>query len=299
MQNTPLVSVICLCYNHEKFVEEALNSVINQNYTNIELIIVDDFSIDNSVGIIANWLKKHPEINFISNQKNIGNTKSFNQAKAISKGNYLLDLAADDFLETDAIENLIKPFLENEKLGIVYGNSKWISEKNEFIKNTYNTENYKKAKTTPKSGNIYEEIIGQKIELNSVASLVKRDVFDVLNAYDENLMYEDLDLWFRASRIYPFEYVDKIITNKRVLENSLGNQFFKPFNSRARKLNRTTFSIILKAVKLNNKKSENSSLLRRVHYEMEKCIKNYDLILFCKYALIELKLRFHLNLKKE
>lgn len=299
MQNLPLVSIICLSYNHESYLVEALDSVINQTYPNIELIIVDDFSTDNSVKVIENWLKNHPRIVFIQNKENIGNTKAFNCAKELSNGNYLLDLAADDFLEKDAIENLIKPFFNNEKIGLVYGNSKWISENNQFIKYTYNTTSYNLANTIPKSGNIYEEIIGQKIELNSVASLVKRSVFETLNAYDENLMYEDLDLWIRASRIYPFEYVDKIITNKRILESSLSNNFLKPFNSKARKLNRSTFLIILKAVKLNNKKSENRSLMQRVHHEMEKSLKNYDVVLFCKYAVIELKLRFHFNLKKK
>ena len=64
MQNTPLVSVICLCYNHEKFVVESLNSVLNQSYSNIELLIADDCSTDNSVLVIEDWLKNHPNIIF-------------------------------------------------------------------------------------------------------------------------------------------------------------------------------------------------------------------------------------------
>jgi glycosyltransferase involved in cell wall biosynthesis len=64
MQNFPLVSVICLSYNHEAYVVEALNSVINQTYPNIELLIADDYSTDNSVGIIQDWLKNHPEVHF-------------------------------------------------------------------------------------------------------------------------------------------------------------------------------------------------------------------------------------------
>ena len=64
MQNFPLVSVICLSYNHKAYVVEALNSVINQTYPNIELLIADDCSSDNSIGVIKDWVKNHPEVHF-------------------------------------------------------------------------------------------------------------------------------------------------------------------------------------------------------------------------------------------
>ena len=64
MSDNPLVTVICLCYNHEAYVEESLNSVINQLYSPIQLIIVDDFSTDNSKASIKSWLEDHRDIQF-------------------------------------------------------------------------------------------------------------------------------------------------------------------------------------------------------------------------------------------
>ena len=84
MQNFPLVSVICLSYNHEAYVVEALNSVINQTYPNLELLIADDCSDDNSIGVIKDWVKNHPEVHFSTNEKNLGNTKTFNQFSNIA-----------------------------------------------------------------------------------------------------------------------------------------------------------------------------------------------------------------------
>src|ERR1700749_5034941 len=98
MQNKSLVTVICLCYNHENFVTESLFSVMNQDYAFVELIIVDDCSTDNSKNIIKKWLLDYPEVRFISNEINLGNTKSFNKALQFAKGDYIIDLAADDVL---------------------------------------------------------------------------------------------------------------------------------------------------------------------------------------------------------
>ena len=110
MQENPLVTVICSCYNHENFVIESLNSVINQDYKNIELIIIDDFSSDNSKKTIKNWLLNYPEITFIANENNLGITKSFNNALKSAKGKYIIDLAADDILIPNCVDLQLKKF---------------------------------------------------------------------------------------------------------------------------------------------------------------------------------------------
>jgi len=71
MTQKPLVTVICLCYNHQDYVIETLQSVLNQSYSNIEIIIVDDKSSDDSVSLISDFLKDHPQIKFIKNEKNV------------------------------------------------------------------------------------------------------------------------------------------------------------------------------------------------------------------------------------
>ena len=114
MQNFPLVSVICLSYNHEAYVVEALNSVINQTYPNVELLIADDCSKDNSVAVINDWLKEHSNVHFIANEINLGSNKTFNQLAKIAKGEYIIDLAADDVLFPNCIEKQIATF-QNSK----------------------------------------------------------------------------------------------------------------------------------------------------------------------------------------
>jgi len=170
MQNFPLVSVICLSYNHEAYVVEALNSVINQTYTNVELLIADDCSIDNSVRVIQDWLKNHPNVFFLTNEKNLGNTKTFNQLAKKARGEFIIDLATDDILLPNCIEKQVSAFQNSnyKNLGIVYGNLVEIDENGNFIRNYYTEEEH------PESGDIYKMVIRRTTKICSVSSMIKK-----------------------------------------------------------------------------------------------------------------------------
>ncbi|MDP5200121.1 glycosyltransferase family 2 protein [Flavobacterium sp. DG2-3] len=294
MHNLPLVTVICLCYNHDKFVIEALNSIVNQTYKNIEIIVADDFSNDSSVKEIKEWQKKHSHAKLVINESNLGNTKTFNKALKLSNGDYIIDLAADDILLPNCVEEQISTFFKSktERLAIVYGNAEIISEDKSHLNYYYKVGADKKAILKPASGDIYKAILSQSSMICSISSMIKKEVLLELNGYDENLSYEDLDIWIRTSRNYNFEFIDSILVQKRELPNSLGNMFYKRFNSRTKKINRSTYLIIKKAIALNQTKEENKALLKRLHFEMEKAYRTLDILLFIKYIPLELKLRF-------
>lgn len=167
-----------------------------------------------------------------------------------------------------------------------------ISENNSHNGYYYEVNSNKEVIEKPASGDIYLSMLSQNSKICSVSSMIKRTVLDNLNGYDENLAYEDLDLWIRASRLYNFDFTDSILVQKRELENSLGSQFFKKLNPRTRKINRSTYLVIKKAIALNETKKENRALLKRLHFEMDKSFQTYDFILLLKYIPLEIKLRF-------
>lgn len=288
MQNFPLVSVICLAYNHEAYVVEALESVLNQSYPNIELIIADDCSSDASVAVIENWLQHHPTILFFSNKKNLGNTKTFNNAAKHAKGDYIIDLAADDVLLPDCVSRQIAAF-QNTKypnLGIVYGNLIQIDGTGTYLNDYYTAED------TPESGNIYRMVIGRTTKICSVSSMVKKTVFETIGYYDENLAYEDLDLWISASRVFDFEYIPEILVKKRELPTSLSAHFTKKNNKKAKRLNESTYQILKKAFELNRTKEEHKALLGRIRFELYKFITSRNFVLTGKLLLLEMKVRW-------
>lgn len=293
MRNSPLVTVICLCYNHANFVIEALESVLNQTYSNVELLIADDFSTDNSVKVIENWLKQHPEIPFIVNIKNQGNTKTFNKCLKLAKGEYIIDLAADDVLKLDCIANQLKGFEEtsHKNVGFIYGNAELISEDGSFINDYFKTDTNRKRIQSQPTGDIYIGLLNGNNNLCSISSLVKREVFETLNGYDENLAYEDYDFWIRAARIYNFDYIDEILIQKRVLPNSMYTLLTKKNNKRTRRFNFSTYLILNKAFILNRTKEEFIAMLKRIHYEMTIAYKTRDFRLLMKYIFLELKVR--------
>jgi glycosyltransferase involved in cell wall biosynthesis len=264
---------------------EALNSVINQTYPNIELLIADDCSTDNSVEIIQNWLQHHPKVHFSVNEKNLGNTKTFNQLAKKAKGDYIIDLAADDVLLPNCVEKQVSTFRNSNfsNLGIVYGNLIEIDENGSSLRNYYTEKDH------PESGDIYKMVIGRTTKICSVSSMVKISVFEKLGYYDEKLAYEDLDLWIRASREFDFEYINDVLAYKRETPNSLSSHFLIKNNSRTKKLNTSTFKILNNAYHLNKSKNEHQALLGRIRFEMFKFIKARNFTLLFKLFLLEIK----------
>jgi glycosyltransferase involved in cell wall biosynthesis len=297
MQNNSLVTVICLCYNQEAYVLESLNSVLNQSYPFIELIIVDDCSTDNSKKTILTWLEKNSKIQFIANDTNLGVTKSFNKALKFTQGDYIIDLAADDLLLPECITNQIQAFNNSSfnNLGVVYGNVELISENGSFDSYYFLVDSQKKVVKKRITGDIYSSVLAGGDSICSVSAMIKKSVLDHLDGYDESLAYEDLDFWIRASRMYEFDFIDEIIVKKRIATNSLGTNFYKKNDTRAKKINHSTYLILKKGIKLNRSKKEDLAIQKRIHNEIMHCLKNKNYRLLLK----NLELRIILAWRKK
>lgn len=110
MNNTPLVSVNMPCYNCSKYIKQSIDSILNQTYTNFELIIIDDGSTDNSVEVIKEFSDKR--IKLFENITNQGIVYSRNRAVENSKGKYIAILDSDDIAYPTRIEKQLN-FMES------------------------------------------------------------------------------------------------------------------------------------------------------------------------------------------
>lgn len=119
MQNNPKVSIVLLVYNHEKYLEQAINSIINQKVNfEYELIIIDDFSTDQSRKIILSYKEKHPKlIRLFFHKKNYGAIISSRERFSIARGEYICLLEGDDFwCDENKLQKQVLTLSEDESL---------------------------------------------------------------------------------------------------------------------------------------------------------------------------------------
>lgn len=271
----PLVSVICICFNHERFVQEALLSVFNQTYPHIELIVVDDASADNSVSVIKEVLRLHPEVKTIFLSVNQGNCKAFNQALKVCKGEYIIDLAADDVLLPRRIEAGINVL---EKAGTDYGmnfsDAIWMSE--EGVQQYLHSDRFPHISVP--QGDVYETLI-ERYFICPPTMMFTRALIEKLDGYDESLMYEDFDLQIRGARYFKFCYTQEVLVKKRIVAGSMSQKQF----TRKDRQRYSTFSVCEKILMLNKNEREQRALHKRIAYEIKQCFKLLDFHLAWKY----------------
>lgn len=289
-----LVSIICICFNHENFVREAINSVLKQTYKNIELIVVNNGSLDNSEKYILETIENHPNIKYLKIEKVISNTKAFNLAFKETSGSYLIDLSADDSLLEDCVEKQIDFFLkQSQNVGLIFGNAYHINEKGIRIKPFFEVNQNQKVIDKALFNTDYIRIVGSGLVMCSVSSMYTRKHLELLNGYNEELYFEDLDYWLRLLRKFEIKFLDDFLVEKRFLENSLGNQFHKK-DTFSKKINWSLREIYNESLKRNRNKLEHKALLKRIHYSMEYSFKNQNWIELLKFSYLELKCRFYI-----
>lgn len=272
---SPLVSVICLCYNHARYINEAILSVIHQTHPAVELIVVDDASTDNSAEVISALLKNKSDIKFIQLKKNIGNCAAFNKGFEHSRGAYVIDLAADDALLPHRIEAGVEALeAVGEDFGVQFSDAELIDSQGDFL--GLHSDHYSSDKIP--QGNIYRDIIARYF-ISGPTMLIRRKVLETLNGYDEKLAYEDFDFWVRSSRLFKYLYIPQPLVKRRVLDSSMKSRQFV----RGSEQLRSTFAVCKKINELNETQEERQALIGRIRYEIKVCLKLFDLRLAVDY----------------
>ncbi|MEJ8804176.1 glycosyltransferase [Pontibacter sp. H249] len=260
MTTQPLVSIICLCYNHERFLQEALDSVLAQTYQNIEVIVVDDCSTDGSMAIIEANLQKHPQLKFISTGHNRGNCTAFNIGLQASLGEYIIDFATDDVLLPERVAQQVATFQKLDKsYGIVYSDAEYISDDSEHL--YYHSQKYKPAP----NGDVFSEVL-RRYFICSPTMMVRRSVFDFLGGYDENLYYEDFDFWVRSARKYKYHYMAEVTTRRRIHSSSMSSKWY----SKGDRHLASHVLILEKALELIQTPEEKAAMITRLKYEVRQ-----------------------------
>jgi glycosyltransferase involved in cell wall biosynthesis len=193
----PKVSVIIPNYNYEKFIAATVESVLSQTYKNIEIIIVDDGSKDNSLEV----LKQFGDKIRIIEQKNAGVSVARNHGVSLSTGEYIAFLDADDIWLPEKLERQIEKFKADAEIGLVHCSMTLINPQEEPIGENNNGQ----------AGFVSEEFLlferGVVVGAGSTA-LVKRSIFDEVGGFDLRLSTAaDWDFCYQVSRTHKIGFV--------------------------------------------------------------------------------------------
>lgn len=205
------ISIVIPSYNQGQFLKDCIDSILDQSYKDVEVMVFDGGSTDESVDVLKTYKK---EIFWVS-RSDRGQTDAINRGIQRSTGDILAYLNSDDIYYLGAFERIIKHFTDNPKSEIIYSNSNHIYENGEFMEH-YKCEPWDYDKL------LYNCFICQP------GTFWRRSVIEKYGIFDDRLNYcMDYEYWLRVGKHTPMDYIDDfIIAGSRLYEDNktLGQQ---------------------------------------------------------------------------
>ena len=206
MKKSPTVSVLMPAYNAEKYIAEAIESILSQTYTDFEFIIADDCSTDKTSQIIEKYQQRDQRIHLLKNQINLGIAKTRNILLRQSQGTYIAWLDSDDTALEKRLEKQVSCLEEHKDIALVGSNLNIINENSEVIA----TRKY------PTSPALIHKCILRYCPIAQPSVLVRSNIIKYLK-YDENLeICEDYDLWLKINSKYKIMNLNEALINYRI-----------------------------------------------------------------------------------
>jgi teichuronic acid biosynthesis glycosyltransferase TuaG len=213
----PLVSVIMPCYNYAQYVGNSIRSVLNSTEENLELIVVDDGSTDDSRAIIKAAAARDDRVKPIFFEKNLGISAARNAALAAAEGEYIAFCDADDAWFPNKLTDQLELFLSHPEADIAFGNSKIIDSASRETGALFST---RFPVPGDGHGNLFPTLCVRNF-INTQTVLLRRSILKPENLFDVNIQYgEDWLFWVRLARTYEFAYSPEALGFYRMHESN-------------------------------------------------------------------------------
>ena len=267
----PLVTIVALCHNHALFLGEALDSIQAQNYSNLEVWLVDDASTDESPAILRDYAARNSDWQLLLLPENVGNCRAFNLAFSRSKGEFVLDFATDDVLLPARVAQQMAAFgAADPGVGVVYSNCELIDEAGRPLGLHHRPDGRGRLVPAPASGWVFAEVL-RRYFISTPTMLMRRACLENLSGYDETLAYEDFDFWVRASRDWQFLYLDEVTTRKRKHPHSMSARAYRRHDPYLA----STARVCAKALALAQTPAEYAALAVRLRSELRQAVRRH------------------------
>jgi len=211
----PVVSVILPTYNRAYILSRAIQSVLNQTYSNFELIVIDDASTDNTERVVLGF--KDSRIRYIRHEENKGGAAARNTGIRYAEGDLIAFQDSDDEWLPPKLEKQVGILQEaSAEVGVVYsGFWKIGTNKRVYIPS---------ANIIHKEGNVHVDLLKNNF-VGTPAAVIRRECFEKAGAFDERLpRLQDWDLFIRVSRFYEFRYIDEPLLISYLTHDSISTK---------------------------------------------------------------------------
>lgn len=189
--STPLVSVLMTSYNREKYIGEAIESVLASSYKHFELIITDDGSKDNTVEIARSYAVRDKRVKVYLNEKNLGDYPNRNMAASYATGKYLKYVDADDYIYPKGLEILVDMMEQFPEAG-------WgLCSLDQFTGGPF------PFMLSPKEAYLFNYQGPGLFHKAPLSAIIRRDAFDKVGGFNPIRMAGDFDMWNRLARYFP------------------------------------------------------------------------------------------------
>ena len=222
----PLVSVITPAYNHARYVDQYLDSVIAQTYQNIELLLLNDGSTDRTGERVAARIpeleRRFARVVYVT-KPNEGICRTLNAGVAMARGDYIKLVSSDDALVPEAIARYAEVMEARPDLLACYSDGYRVPDDEMAAMNAVPPGASRFSDRLPfRSGDLSSLILKRVFELTFVGLFFRRDCFDIVGPFDEALSFEDIDYMIRLARATPLHGFDDCLVHKRVHGTNIG-----------------------------------------------------------------------------
>ena len=220
--NFDLVTIVIPSYNHVLYIENCLDSILIDNYPNLEIDILDDGSTDGSVEIIRNWQQNNPKIKLrLKVQENKGLNFTLNELISNANGVYVCFLGSDDALYPGGIYKRVEILKKHQDKLVVIGDAKVINFENEVIYESAIEDLYKGNKSNYVSDDKLKYSIINEFSIPGPVLLVKKELYEIIGPYPP-FFAEDINFYLKVIGLGLLIYLDEPVAYYRVHGNNTG-----------------------------------------------------------------------------
>jgi len=269
----PKVTIAIPTYNRSNFIAESITSAINQTFTDIEILIIDNNSSDNTKNVVKSFNDKR--IRYIKNDINIGMMNNWNECIKKSRAKYLMILGDDDILLPNFIEESLKVFSKHKNLGFTFSHINKVDENGK----TLTKWGYKFFSSGLILGINYLKttIRNSCCMTNSSSALINKEVFNKVGYFECPIARNtfDLNMWIKITNEFDVFFINKILSNYRIHKNQITEVHWRRKDRQTGKVG--TYLELIEAIGLIFKKQQSNNFLinklKNINKELSELLK--------------------------